>query len=569
MKISISTTARERLAVAVLLACLCYFTHFLYAGSAGLYEDDFGFISPAFNQSSADLVHTLVVDLTTWPQGRPLSWAASSAFAFLGYHLGGLYFLHVLGFLILTTNAFLCYLVLRSRLPAPYAAIAAVVFCAYPADTSQLFVVNYFFVHLAMTAFLAAILAYSRGRLVICYVLAAAIFLSWEMVLMPFFAAPLVHGGRGTSLWKRLRNHTAVLTGMVLAALVCRHYLGDTRVDELNGHVLSTIARVAASLWIGPVTVFRLFLVRSIDVAQHLDLGLLAVLAASAAAVAICWRILPPEIEEHGSDAFHLRTRFISFPGQLELAKPLAQIISTCAVGLLFLVLGYGLVFRDPYFPPTWQYGRFSNVHFAGSFGAAMLAGALSWLVVFVAQSYGRRTIAAAPLVLYLGSLVAFHTMVQREFAQAWKIERHFWTAVVRACPDLQDGTVIFHEQQYNYITYALANAWSDAIILQQTLSFPSAWRTTPRLFSVSLDWKDQVKPDGAGLKWLVPAGNWAPHWEPLDPANLIVLRQTGPGEVQRTRGSVRIAGKDYQLKQPGPAVTPFARKPLFQYLSK
>ena len=561
--------SRESISAAIFLATACYITHFLHLTSVGLYEDDFGFISPTFNETWAGFGHALVTDLTTWPQGRPLSWAAASLFGFLGYHAGGLVFLHLLGFFILTANAFLCYKLLRGRLPAQHAAFGALVFCAYPADTSQLFVVNFFFVHLAMTALLAALLAYRRDRRILSYVLAAAAFLWYEMMFIPFFAAPLLTRGRGASFWRRIRTHGAILACFLVVALFLRQHLGDSRVEELNGHLGATLAKIIASLWIGPYTVLKLAVLRTANLAGHLDVEILLVMAVSAGLAALYWGMSPREAQEEGCERYALRTRFVSLSTQLDVARPLPQILSSGLTGVVFLILGYALVFRDSYFPPTWEYGRFSIVHLAGSFGGAMVAGALSWLAVFLAQSYGKRMIAVAVLALYIGTLVAFHFTVQREFAEAWNIERRFWAGVIRTCPDLQDGTIIFHEQQYNYITYALANAWSDAVILPQLLHFPTTWQKVPRVFSVPLNWKDQVEQDGTGLKWLVPAAQWAPHWEPLDPSNVILLRQTGPGRFERLTGSVQIKGKEYRLKQPQPAARAFPHEPLFHYLAE
>jgi hypothetical protein len=104
---------------------------------------------------------------------------------------------------------------------------------------------------------------------------------------------------------------------------------------------------------------------------------------------------------------------------------------------------------------------------------------------------------------------------------------------------------------------------------LPQLFQFPPTWQATPRLFSVTPAWKDQTQPEGAGVKWLVPVGNWPSHWETLNTSNLIILRQTGPGTVTRVTGSIQIAGKNYALKQPGPATTSLLKKPLLQYMSQ
>jgi hypothetical protein len=569
---SYSIGNRELLLVAIFLALICLLTHYLRLGSYGLYEDDYAVISPAFTLSWDNLVDTIKSFAQSWPQGRPVGWSWSTSSAFLAQHLGGLHVLYILEYLIVSVNAFLCYLVLRSQLPVAYAAVGAVVFCAYPADTSQLFAVAPVFQHLAVMAFLLGAIAYARRRWVLCYCLAAAPFLAYESICVPFLALPLLFRDRSRSWLAQLASHLLVLYSGIVTALFIRASLGEGRIQELHGQLGATVGKAFWSMAVGPLVVLHVAILRPLEVLQHMDGGLLLVLVAAAALIVAYWRLLPTGPTERGTVAVPFRFKFLGLTGGIEVAKPLPQIASICGLGLVFWVLPYSLAFRDPYFLPN---GRLSVVHLAGSFGGAMLAGGLTWLFVFVAEGYGKRTIALFIVALYLGSLVSFHNIVQRQFGQAWQTERRFWSAVVRSCPDLEDGTIILHELASNSAsypgpgTYVLPNAWSDAIVLTQLFEFPSTWHLPPRLISVPLNWKDSVQQDSVGLKWLVPAAGRPEHWEPLDVSKLIVLEQTGPGTFTRLNGTIRIAGKDYPLKPTGVAANFLPTKPLFQYLCR
>ncbi len=550
-----SMTRREILIAVAFFVVICYITHFLHWRSYGLYEDDFHFGAPAMTQTWSELGNSVAVYFTKWPQGRPIGWTLISALPFLSYRLSGFQFFWAVEFSILTLSAILCYIVLRSRLPSRYAAVGAVFFCAYPADTTQLFL-HGVAIRVAVAAFLGACIAYRSNRWVLCYVLAACTFLTYETLFMPFFGLPLLYPAQRRIFWKQLTRHAAMLISIIIVVIPIRMFQGEERVRELDGHIFDTIRKILTSLWVGPLACLKSAGMRTATVVQRMDHGLMTVLLVSAFLILLAWYFLPDD-EKPSS------------------VRPFVQIASVCALGVLFLELGYGLVFRDPYFPPTEITGRTSAAHIAGAFGGSMLAGGLSWLISLVSKSYGMRTLAFIGLSLYLGSMIAYHDIVQREFAYAWEVERTFWSEVMRACPDLQEGTVIIHEQQYNYFDSVLANAWSDAIILPELLRFPSSWREPPRVYSVPPwmligeglppTWRDGVREDKDGLKWFVPTTDLPAHWERLVPANLIVLEQTGPGHVSRVTG-IRFAGKDYELKSPRVSYT-FEKTPLYTHL--
>src|SRR5262249_37207069 len=139
-----------------------------------------------------------------------------------------------------------------------------------------------------------------------------------------------------------------------------------------------------------------------------------------------------------------------------------------------------------------------------------------------------RPRLAAGVLGAYFALAVGYYVTIERDFVSAWQQQRAFWQQVEACCSDLQDGTVLLYELQPNdEPTFIFTNSWGDALVLGETLRFPSDWSTPPRLFSLT-QWQDRVQQDGSQLRWWVPAASWDEHWETLPQGNVILLRK-GP----------------------------------------
>src|SRR5436305_461513 len=75
---------------------------------------------------------------------RPLGFFLPDLFSFIGDKLGGLPAIYLLGFLIVTLNSFLCYRLLRTRIPRAAALAGALAFCLFPADTTKILLTHDF-----------------------------------------------------------------------------------------------------------------------------------------------------------------------------------------------------------------------------------------------------------------------------------------------------------------------------------------------------------------------------------------------------------------------------------------
>jgi hypothetical protein len=88
------------------LLSLLWIAHFLFFQSFGLYEDDWAFTGIAINQTWNRNLETINSALITFWQGRPLHMVFLTILPFFGAKLGGITTLYIIGFLILSCNAF-------------------------------------------------------------------------------------------------------------------------------------------------------------------------------------------------------------------------------------------------------------------------------------------------------------------------------------------------------------------------------------------------------------------------------------------------------------------------------
>ena len=156
---------REVPIAVALSAALVWIAQFHHFRDFGLYEDDYWFISEAMGKNLDYLFSRLHTAFIALPQGRPFGFFLPDLFSFVGDKLGGLAAIYLLGFAIVTLNTFLCYRLLRVRVPATPSAVGAAVFCLFPADTTKILLTHDFQLQPSLTFALLASLAYTARRM--------------------------------------------------------------------------------------------------------------------------------------------------------------------------------------------------------------------------------------------------------------------------------------------------------------------------------------------------------------------------------------------------------------------
>ena len=129
----------DSLKILVLLAITTWIAHFWHSASFGLYEDDLGRFAHSMGMTWSEFWGALQ------NQGRPLHEGLINLFLLLGFKLGGLPGIYLIGYIILTVNAFLFYgLLKRLSNQQVFVVTGALAFCLFPADTTQALPTHFF-----------------------------------------------------------------------------------------------------------------------------------------------------------------------------------------------------------------------------------------------------------------------------------------------------------------------------------------------------------------------------------------------------------------------------------------
>ncbi|MGI9145061.1 MAG: hypothetical protein ACR2IK_00680 [Chloroflexota bacterium] len=524
-------TCRHESALALgLSALLVWAAQFHHFRDLGLYEDDYFFISEAMGKPPTYLLNRLQTAITVLPQGRPLGFFLPDLFSFVGDKLGGLATIYLLGFALVTLNTFLCYRLLRVRLPLAPSVVGAAVFCLFPADTTKILLTHDFQLQPSLTFALLAALAYAAERRPLAYVLGAGALLSYENGYLALFALPLFVRRWDRSLPRAVLAHALALLGVLAVVVLARIARGEGRATESVGGLGQIVPAFLASLVLGPARSLAAMFYGPLKAIPGWDVEPLALAVVALVGLgALLW------VAGRGLRSTELHRR---------------DALQVAAAGAAMLVLGYGLAFT--HFPPNAIVGRGTSVHLGATLGMSVLAGSVAWLLLSV-----RRRVATAVLAAYLALALGYYVTIERDFMQSWQLQRSFWQQVVGCCSDLQDGTVLLYELTATDepTTFIFTNSWADPLVLGETFAFPAGWANPPRLFSLT-QWVDRVQPEGDHLRWWVPGASWDEHWEVLPQANVILLRRGPDGGLTRISGSVEVAGHSLELKPPAAPMT-------------
>jgi hypothetical protein len=180
----------------------------------------------------------------------------------------------------------------------------------------------------------------------------------------------------------------------------------------------------------------------------------------------------------------------------------------------------------------------------------AVIAQAILLLADYV--KFLRPTVAIA-FAGYFAVLLGFAFIVQAGFVAATSEQRHFWTTVLRKCPDITGDTLILVEgrpPQNNW--FAMVSSWSDPLVLPLICRVPSGRPPMAVLYRDAAEWQSQLEPHGDGLWWK----DWQPgavgpkRHQPLIGGNTILLRRIDE-KLQRISGDMVIDGVTVTLKPP------------------
>ncbi|MFN6234673.1 hypothetical protein [Microcystis sp.] len=530
------------------IALITWIAHFWYFNHLGLYEDDYAFIGNILTMDFSRFVDSVKNMNLAFFQGRVVGFNILFFSAYFAGKLGGLPLIYISAYLLVLTNNILFYLFLQRLWNQPiFVLTGTLAFTLFPADNTRAFLTH---IHIlpALTFLLLAFLSYLNDKKIWSYLLITASFLSYETCFLLFITAPFLTKKPQSEIFKELIKHLFILGTIFLVVLILRKLTGDSRVGDLD--IATAIFTPIRQIITGPFVCLGTFVYRPWQTLHNLRGELLIFVPLSL--LMLLWLFLQ-------------NSRFSGLDSGEN--WPIIKQLSLLGISLLFLA--YPLTFTVP---ATLISGRDSRVHAAAVVGASILGGILGYLIVYLANSYRQKNLAALLLATYFSLLIGFGIIVQQQNKLSWKYQQAFWADVIQLAPDLSDGQVILVDApSLPWGSQLYPFAWSMPSVVGQLYQFPWQWKNVPKLYKLNPDWQLKIAANGEialnndnGLLFF-----YYP-WEPARQVKTseIILLQEKDGKLVRTTTPIVAGAKKFSFKPlTNSTIDSFDKGYLYDYL--
>ena len=530
------------------IALITWIAHFWYFNHLGLYEDDYAFIGNILTMDFSRFVDSVKNMNLAFFQGRVVGFNILFFSAYFAGKLGGLPLIYISAYLLVLTNNILFYLFLQRLWNQPiFVLTGTLAFTLFPADNTRAFLTH---IHIlpAITFLLLAFLSYLNDKKIWSYLLITASFLSYETCFLLFITAPFLTKKPQSEIFKELIKHLFILGTIFLVVLILRKLTGDSRVGDLD--IATAIFTPIRQIITGPFVCLGTFVYRPWQTLHNLRGELLIFVPLSL--LMLLWLFLQ-------------NYRFSGLDSGEN--WPIIKQLSLLGISLLFLA--YPLTFTVP---ATLISGRDSRVHAAAVVGASILGGILGYLIVYLANSYRQKNLAALLLATYFSLLIGFGIIVQQQNKLSWKYQQAFWADVIQLAPDLSDGQVILVDApSLPWGSQLYPFAWSMPSVVGQLYQFPWQWKNVPKLYKLNPDWQLKIAANGEialnndnGLLFF-----YYP-WEPARQVKTseIILLQEKDGKLVRTTTPIVAGAKKFSFKPlTNSTLDSFEKAYLYDYL--
>lgn len=530
------------------IALITWIAHFWYFNHLGLYEDDYAFIGNILTMDFSRFVDSVKNMNLAFFQGRVVGFNILFFSAYFAGKLGGLPLIYISAYLLVLTNNILFYLFLQRLWNQPiFVLTGTLAFTLFPADNTRAFLTH---IHIlpAITFLLLAFLSYLNDKKIWSYLLITASFLSYETCFLLFITAPFLTKKPQSEIFKELIKHLFILGTIFLVVLILRKLTGDSRVGDLD--IATAIFTPIRQIITGPFVCLGTFVYRPWQTLHNLRGELLIFVPLSL--LMLLWLFLQ-------------NSRFSGLDSGEN--WPIIKQLSLLGISLLFLA--YPLTFTVP---ATLISGRDSRVHAAAVVGASILGGILGYLIVYLANSYRQKNLAALLLATYFSLLIGFGIIVQQQNKLSWKYQQAFWADVIQLAPDLNDGQVILVDApSLPWGSQLYPFAWSMPSVVGQLYQFPWQWKNVPKLYKLNPDWQQKIPANGEmALNNDNGLLSYYYTWESPRQVKTseIILLQEKDGKLVRTTTPIVVGTKKFSFKPlTNSTLDSFEKAYLYDYL--
>jgi hypothetical protein len=534
--------------IIMLLAGVCWVAHFWDFSNFGLYEDDYFFVGQPISTNFNGLVELVKTVWMQFLQGRPIGFSCSYILAFIGFNLAGIKGIYLCGYLVILTNTLLfCWLLYRVSQNKRLATIGGLAFCLFPADTTAIFLTHSLGLYCCVTFFLLATHAYISNYYWLAYLAIVASLISYETCLLLFLSVPLLKQKWSSKLGKELLMNGSIVLLLLATIVVIRKLAGESRISELTP--LTAIGISIKHILLGPFISLGMYLYRPIYTIFNWRLELFGLFPlASIAIYSVLQKVFVTQSKIIDRQIVPRSQLWIAGMMLLFTAYPLTIILQAGTID-----------------------GRASRVHLAAIVGGSMLCALGIDRLLSIAQTNTRKQLGLIGVAMMFALLVGFGTIVQSDYNLAWQKQQNLVTSIIRLCPDLEEGTSIFVEQQdLQNPTQIHAYAWSMPMILEQIYQFPPQWQIIPRIYQINPNWQQQIdNPERLPLNKIAEWLTFIPKQHPgtIETQDVIMLKMTN-GRFTRLDSLSLKNGVVLNFKPRNPqARIEFPTLPLYRYL--
>jgi len=461
------------LVVATYLAC------FSLSFQTGLYEDDYLHVR-YLGWDWESISRLIARALENWPQGRPLARTLALSLVYLSNGFGELAALKAWGFLLLSLNACLTFLILRRVMPVSAAFVGGLMMVVFPGDAAKMEIIRALQLQPVMLLFLSATWLYLRGHRILPYLLIGLSLFIYENVALLFFLVPLLHVPFKQNIVRETLVNGACLAALIVIVILMRNQFGPGDLAGLSSEIrgFNPIERSIISTVLGFLVNLKLLALRPVTSLIEMTVWSAAVILLVGA---MAYLFLQSSYRERLDETASRSSRTFN---PLKWAAP-AQLM---LVGVLLILAAYPLMITFERFAPILEIGRRTSCHTAASFGTAIFAAAFFWQSMnrFTGRTaYRRMAIVSA---VYLALLAGFQVAVQNGLSLGWSYQRQLWQSVLAATPDLEAGDIIVVEVKdpLPETPYIRSYGFYSNFVLPMIFRFP-------RNMESKLVWADQI----------------------------------------------------------------------------
>ncbi|MEJ2551865.1 MAG: hypothetical protein P8Z34_14415 [Anaerolineales bacterium] len=554
------------------LLLLLWIARYWHFKEFGLYEDDLTIIPKVMGMNGSQYLNLLVDHLSMlYPHGRPLSNSFEYTFTFLG---GGNDFidLYLMGFAIVSINVCLFYWLLKRLFNHSFALIGGIAFVLFSADTTQAFLTHSHQIHPSLMFLLLGLHSYLSGRRTLMYIFGVLILLTYETPFFMLLVAPLFKMQWDKKLLKEFSINAAILVLIIGGMYVFRSQVGDFRSIEpsFQNLVVTPILHMIE----GPAVALGTYFYRPVQALMNIRLEIIvAVIVGFLLIYAVVDRTAPEGWEGVQGLVSSIRTEgFPSFKYLLtkrrlpyDLPEDIQKFLKLLVIGAALLVLAYPLTFTIRAYAIS---GRDTRVHIAAVIGAAMIWACVGWLLLALAESFGKRRIAAILFSVIFAFLVGYGFVIQKDYIDAWKYQQEFWTELTQITSDADEGTVILVDPVgLKDVRQIGANTWNLPRVLDQIYVFPSEWENPPRVYRLIPGWQERIV-DAQG-QFIVNAATVlspAPLYRVV-PSTDVIFIETSSGHLQRGEEPLVLSDTSYDLYHGSSPSRSYEENILYEFL--